>query len=155
MKAMYGDSATKANGWAYDYLPKVDREYSWAHIWDDMYRGKVKGLLAFGMNGVAIGPNSQKNIDALKKADWLVVCEIYPDETSEFWKSPGITNDQMKKHPHRGLSPARRGIRGKRRNLRKLRPLAAMEVGRRASSRRLPARSGHPGQNFPEGSRAI
>ena len=56
-----------------------------------MYRGTVKGLLAFGMNGVAIGPNSQKNIDALKKADWLVVCEIYPDETSEFWKSPGIS----------------------------------------------------------------
>jgi formate dehydrogenase major subunit len=99
LKAMYGDSATKANGWAYDYLPKVDREYSWAHIWDDMYRGKVKGLLAFGMNGVAIGPNSQKNIDALKKADWLVVCEIYPDETSSFWQSPGITTDQMKSIP--------------------------------------------------------
>jgi len=99
LKAMYGDSATKANGWAYDYLPKVDREYSWAHIWDDMYRGKVKGLLAFGMNGVAIGPNSQKNIDALKKADWLVVCEIYPDETSSFWQSPGITTDQMKNIP--------------------------------------------------------
>ena len=61
-----------------------------------MYRGHVKGLLAFGMNGVAIGPNSQKNIDALKKADWLVVCEIYPDETSEFWKSPGITAEEMK-----------------------------------------------------------
>ncbi len=65
-------------------------------IWDDMYRGKVKGLLAFGMNGVAIGPNSQKNIDALKKADWLVVCDIYPDETSEFWRSPGITPEEMK-----------------------------------------------------------
>ena len=61
--------------------------------------GHVKGLLAFGMNGVAIGPNSQKNIDALKKADWLVVCEIYPDETSEFWKSPGITADEMKQIP--------------------------------------------------------
>ena len=48
------------------------------------------------MNGVAIGPNSQKNIDALKKADWLVVCEIYPDETSEFWRSPGITPEEMK-----------------------------------------------------------
>jgi formate dehydrogenase major subunit len=45
---------------------------------------------------VMIGPDSQKNIDALKKADWLVVCEIYPDETSEFWKSPGITPDEMK-----------------------------------------------------------
>jgi len=86
MKTMYGDAATKANDWAYNYLPKVDREYSWVHIWDDMYRGKVKGLLAFGMNGVAIGPNSQKNIDALKKADWLVVCDIYPDETSGFWQ---------------------------------------------------------------------
>jgi formate dehydrogenase major subunit len=48
------------------------------------------------MNGVQIGPNSRKNIDALKKAEWLVVCEIYPDETSEFWKSPGITAEEMK-----------------------------------------------------------
>jgi formate dehydrogenase major subunit len=96
LKAMYGDFARKDNDWAFHYLPKIDRRYSWAEIWDDMYRGHVKGLLAFGMNGVAIGPNSAKNIAALKKAEWLVVCEIYPDETSEFWKSPGITPDQMK-----------------------------------------------------------
>jgi formate dehydrogenase major subunit len=96
MKSLYGDAATIDNDWAYAYLPKVDREYSWTHIWDDMYRGKVKGLLAFGMNGVAIGPNSQKNIDALKKADWLVVCDIYPEETSSFWQSPGITPDEVK-----------------------------------------------------------
>jgi formate dehydrogenase major subunit len=49
------------------------------------------------MNGVQIGPNSRKNIEALKKAEWLVVCEIYPDETSDFWRSPGITSDEMKK----------------------------------------------------------
>ncbi len=97
LKAMYGDAAKKENDWAFHYLPKIDRQYSWTQIWDDMYQGHVKGLLAFGMNGVAIGPNVQKNIDALKKADWLVVCEIYPDETSEFWKSPGITPDEMKK----------------------------------------------------------
>jgi len=96
LKAMYGDAAKKENDWAFHYLPKIDRKYSWAEMWDDMYAGHVKGLLAFGMNGVAIGPNSQKNINALKKADWLVVCEIYPDETSEFWKSPGITPDEMK-----------------------------------------------------------
>src|SRR5438552_3986471 len=56
-----------------------------------MYEGKVKGLFAFGMNGVMIGPDSEKNINALKKADWLVVCTIYPDETSEFWRAPGIS----------------------------------------------------------------
>jgi formate dehydrogenase major subunit len=96
MKAFYGDAATKENGFAYDYLPKVDRNYSWVNLWDNMYNGIVKGIFAFGMNGVMIGPDSKKNIDALKKADWLVVGEIYPDETSEFWKAPGITQDEMK-----------------------------------------------------------
>jgi formate dehydrogenase major subunit len=90
MKTMYGDAATKQNQWAFDYLPKVDRDYSWVHLWDDMYKGSVKGMLAFGMNGVAIGPDSNKNIDALKKVEFLVVGEIYPDETSEFWRSPRV-----------------------------------------------------------------
>jgi formate dehydrogenase major subunit len=96
LKALYGPAAKKENNWAFDYLPKVDREYSWTHIWDDMYEGKVKGMLAFGMNGVAIGPNSQKNIDALKKARFLVVCDIYPEETSDFWRAPGITPEETK-----------------------------------------------------------
>src|SRR5271157_1033360 len=97
LKAMYGPAATKENDWAFNYLPKIDRNYSWVNIWNDMYEGKIKGIFAFGMNGVMIGPDSNKNIDALKKADWLVVCEIYPDETSEFWRAPGITADDQKK----------------------------------------------------------
>ncbi len=96
LKAMYGDAATKDNDWAFSYLPRIDRKYSWTEIWDDMYRGTVKGLFAIGMNGVQIGPNTRKNIEALKKADWLVVGEIYPDETSEFWRAPGTTPEQMK-----------------------------------------------------------
>ena len=67
LKAMYGDAAKKENGWAFDYLPKVDREYSWTHIFDDMYRGKVKGLIAFGMNAVAIGPNSHEEYRRFEK----------------------------------------------------------------------------------------
>jgi len=96
LKAMFGDAATKGNDWAFHYLPKIDRNHSWAHIWDDMYAGTIKGMFAIGMNGVQIGPNSRKNIDALKKADWLVVGEIYPDETSDFWRAPGTTADEMK-----------------------------------------------------------
>jgi formate dehydrogenase major subunit len=97
LKALYGDAAKKENDWAFAYLPKVDRNYSWTQIWDNMYRGKIKGMLAFGMNGVAIGPDSQKNIDALKQADFLVVGEIYPDETSEFWRAPGTSREEMQK----------------------------------------------------------
>jgi len=96
LKSMFGDAARKENDFGFHYLPKIDRRYSWVEMWDRMYNGQVKGLFAFGMNGVAIGPSSEKNINALKKADWLVVCEIFPDETSEFWKAPGITTDEMK-----------------------------------------------------------
>ena len=91
LKSLYGDSATKENDFNYQYLPKIDRKFSWTEMWDEMYAGKVKGLFAFGMNGVAIGPNSRKNIEALKKADFLVVCDLYPEETAEFWRAPGTT----------------------------------------------------------------
>jgi formate dehydrogenase major subunit len=96
LKTLYGDSAKKENDFNYHYLPKIDRKFSWTEMWDEMYAGKVKGLIAFGMNGVAIGPNSRKNIEALKKADFLVVCELYPEETAEFWRAPGTTPEQMK-----------------------------------------------------------
>src|SRR5271163_1146312 len=96
LKSFYGDAATKDNGFGFDYLPKPGQDCSWTHIWEDMYNGKVKGMLAFGMNGVMIGPDTNKNINALKKADWLVVGEIYQDETSEFWRAPGITTEEQK-----------------------------------------------------------
>jgi len=97
LKAMYGSAAVKQNDFAFNWLPKIDRTYSWIDIWDGMYTGKIKGMMAFGMNGVMIGPNSNKNINALKKAEFLVVCDIYPEETSEFWRAPGTTAEEMKK----------------------------------------------------------
>src|ERR1041384_4093042 len=96
LKSLYGDSATKENDFNYHFLPKIGRHFSWTEMWDEMYEGKVKGLFAFGMTGVAIGPYSRKNIEALKKADFLVVCNLYPEETAEFWRAPGTTPDQMK-----------------------------------------------------------
>src|SRR2546425_8198004 len=96
LKSLYGDSAKKENDFNYHHLPKIDRKFAWTEMWDEMYAGKVTGLFAFGMNGVAIGPNSRKNIEALKKAEFLVVCDLYPEETAEFWNAPGTTKDQMK-----------------------------------------------------------
>jgi len=155
LKALFGDAATKQNGWAFDYLPKVDRNYSWVQMWDDMYNGSVKGMLAFGMNGVAIGPNSKKNIDALKKADFLVVGEIYPDETSEFWKSPGITTDEMKQIQTTVYRLPCAGFAEKRRFVHQFRALGALEEYSLANARRHAAGPGYRGANFLEDPRAV
>ena len=101
------------------------------------------------MNGVVIGPDTQKNIEALKKADWLVVGEIYPDETSEFWRSPGITAEEMKKIkttvyrlPCAGFAEKDGTMTNSARWL-QWKNVAVPPPGRRA------ARSGHRGADFP------
>ncbi len=154
LKGFYGDAATKQNDFAYDFLPKVDRNYSWTYLWDNMYNGVVKGLFAFGMNGVAIGPDTKKNIDALKRADWLVVGEIYPDETSEFWRSPGITHRRNEVHPNYCLPPAVRWVRREGRQLHQFGAVAAMEKRGSPYAARLPLGPSHRGANFPESARA-
>ena len=86
------------NDFGYEWLPKVDGNYSWMYICDDMLRGSStrvggkepgpEGLITFGMNPVSIGPNSRKWINALAKLKWMVVGEIYDIETATFWKAP-------------------------------------------------------------------
>jgi formate dehydrogenase major subunit len=98
LKAMYGKAATKENDFGYDWLPKVDGNYSWMYIFDDMYRGSStraggtepapEGFITFGMNPVGIGPNTTKTLAALSKLKWMVVGENYEIETATFWKSP-------------------------------------------------------------------
>ena len=98
LKAAWGKAATPENEFGYQWLPKMDGPYSWAHMFDDMYRGSSKraggdepgpeGLLSFGMNPVGTGPNSAKMIAALAKLKWLVVVENSETETASFWKAP-------------------------------------------------------------------
>jgi formate dehydrogenase major subunit len=94
LKAYYGEAATKDNGFAYDLHPKLPQSsagayenWSWAYIFDHMYRGNVKGFFSFGMNPVSNGPHSQKAIAALSKLEWLVVAENFEQETAAFWRS--------------------------------------------------------------------
>ncbi len=98
LKAAYGKAATKGNDFGYSWLPKVDGNYSWMYIFDDMYRGDSsrlggkepgpEALITFGMNPVGLGPNSKKMVAALSKQKWMVVVENVETETSIFWKAP-------------------------------------------------------------------
>ncbi len=43
LKAMYGDAAKKENDWAFHYLPKIDRKYSWVeHVGQHVQRARSK-----------------------------------------------------------------------------------------------------------------
>ncbi len=87
LKAYYGDNASRDNDFGYDYMPKhaEDANHGWGYLFDKMYAGEVSGLMSFGMNPVANGPNSKKMIAALGKLDWLIVAENFETETAAFW----------------------------------------------------------------------
>jgi formate dehydrogenase major subunit len=98
LKALYGNASTKDNDWGFGWLPKIDGNYSWMYIFDDMYRGSSmraggkepgpEGFISFGMNPVGLGPNSKKMIAALSKLKWMVIVENAETETATFWKAP-------------------------------------------------------------------
>lgn len=91
LKAWWGDNATAANEFAYQYLPKRDAKTNYTHIgvFEALYEGKIKGMFSFGMNPVVGGPNANKEAKALEKLDWLVVADLWETETAVFWKRPG------------------------------------------------------------------
>ena len=62
---------------------------------------------------------------------------------------------RRKEDQHHRVSPARRGFCRKRRHVRQLRALAAVEERGRAAARPGPPRSGNSGHDFPEGPRAV
>ena len=98
LKATYGAASAAENEWGYAWLPKVDGNYSWLYMFDDMYRGSSsraggkepgpEGFLTFGMNPVGLGPDSKKMVAALSKLKWMVVVENSETETAMFWKAP-------------------------------------------------------------------
>ncbi|MFQ5792429.1 MAG: molybdopterin-dependent oxidoreductase, partial [Acidobacteriota bacterium] len=89
LKSYYGEAATRRNDFGYDYLPKIREKdnLGWGFFFDKMYEGGIEGLIAFGMNPVANGPNTLKMIAALSKLKWLMVVETFETETAAFWNA--------------------------------------------------------------------
>jgi formate dehydrogenase major subunit len=93
MKAFWGPAATKDNNWAYDYLPKLDKQYDMLQIFELMNEGKVNGYIAQGFNPLAALSNKNRVRNGLAKLKFLVIMDPLATETSEFWKNYGEYND--------------------------------------------------------------
>ena len=75
---------------SYKYLPKRHKEMSHISVFEDMLNGLIKGLFVWGSNPVVTGPNANREKSALDKLDWMVVCDLFETETTNFWKRPGV-----------------------------------------------------------------
>jgi formate dehydrogenase major subunit len=97
LKSMFGDAATSANEFGYQWLPKVEDgvDYSWLTIFDEMYKGKFTGFFAWGQNPACSGANANKTRQAMAKLKWLVNVNMFDNETASFWKGPGMDSQKV------------------------------------------------------------
>jgi len=98
LKAFFGDKATKANDFGYSWLPKLDdgQNAAWLILFDEMYKGNIKGFFAWGQNPACSGANADKNRKAMAKLDWMVNVNIFENETGSFWKGPDMDPKKIK-----------------------------------------------------------
>lgn len=96
-KAQWGDAATAANDYGYDYHPKITGDHSHMPIFVDMAAGKIKGFFVMGQNPAVGGQNARFQRKALAKLDWMVVRDFFETETAAFWRnSPEIKSGELK-----------------------------------------------------------
>lgn len=93
-KSMWGEAATAANDWHYDWLPKLDVDaYDVLRAFDLMFQGKINGYFCQGFNALLAFPNRKKLTAALSKLKFLVVMDPLDTETGRFWERHGEFND--------------------------------------------------------------
>jgi formate dehydrogenase major subunit len=85
LKSYYGDSATKENGFGFNWLPRITGDHSCFGYWMDMADGKVDGLFVMGQNPAVGSPNAKFHRTSLTKLKWLVVRDMVEVETATFW----------------------------------------------------------------------
>ncbi len=89
LRAWYGDKAKQDNEWGYQWIPKILGDHSQLPMTLSIADGTIRGLLLIGQNPVVGGHNSRLIRKALPNLEWMVVREIFENETASSWyKSP-------------------------------------------------------------------
>ena len=103
LKSWFGEAATPENDFGYSWVPKGDTpkglvqgDYSHLHIFDRMYKGKIKGGSIWAHNPAQSIPNTTKVRKAMDNLDWLYISEIHQNETTDFWHRPGVNPKDIK-----------------------------------------------------------
>ena len=74
LKAWYGDAATQANEFGFNFMPRVSGDHSHFGYWLEMADGKMEGLFVMGQNPAVAGPNARLERRALAKLPCAPAC---------------------------------------------------------------------------------
>jgi formate dehydrogenase major subunit len=97
LKAWFGEAASEANGWCYDYLPQLTGDHSHMTTYAAMADGLVKGFFVMGENAVVGSMNGGFQRAALRQLEWMVVRDFQLVETAEFWRhAPEIERGEVR-----------------------------------------------------------
>ncbi len=96
LKSMYGDAATSANDFGYDWHPRISGDHSHLPMFVAMAEGGVKGMICVGQNP-ATSLNAGLERKGLRRLEWLVVKDNFLTETATFWyKAPEVESGEVK-----------------------------------------------------------
>ena len=96
LKAQFGEAATAANDYGYDFHPKITGDHSHMPMFLAMAEGKIKGFLVMGQNPAVGGQNARLQRKALAKLEWMVVRDFFETETAAFWRnSPEVKSGEL------------------------------------------------------------
>ena len=96
LKAWYGEAATAANDFGFNWLPRVTGDHSHYGYWLDMADGKLEGLFVMGQNPAVGAANGRLERKALANLKWLVVRDLVESETASFWyASPEVEREEL------------------------------------------------------------
>jgi formate dehydrogenase major subunit len=96
LKSWWGDAATEANDYCFDYLPRLTGHHGTYDTVVGQIEGTVKGYFVVGENPAVGSSNGKMQRLGLANLDWLVVRDMAMVETATFWKdSPEIETGEL------------------------------------------------------------
>jgi formate dehydrogenase major subunit len=97
LRAWYGERATEANHFGYDWVPKINGDHSHLPMTFAMKDGQIKGLFLMGQNPAVGGHNAILVRQALMNLDWLVIRDFFKVESATFWRdAPEVKNGSVR-----------------------------------------------------------
>ncbi|PRZ42263.1 formate dehydrogenase major subunit [Antricoccus suffuscus] len=96
LKSYWGDAATAANDYCFDYLPRLTGHHGTYDTVVGQIEGRVKGYFLVGENPAVGSANGKMQRLGMANLDWLVVRDLAMIESATFWKDgPEIATGEL------------------------------------------------------------